>query len=119
MTHELSTSLIDEMLDLLETERSALARGDLTSVTALFERKEKLVQELARLSDGTMPELGRIQAKMSQNQALIDGALRGIRHVSERLTALRKVKHQLDTYSKDGQRRTIEGFLVHKVEKRA
>lgn len=119
MNLEASDALIDEMHDLLEKERAALVRGDLTCVTALFDRKEKLVQMLGDLRGEHVTELHRIQNKIFRNQKLIDGALQGIRHVSARLAALRKVEQQLETYGEDGQRHTIDGYVVHKVEKRA
>lgn len=119
MKFETFETLIDEMDDLLDTELKALTRGDLSRATALVDRKEKLVYELGQLRTEDMNDLPRLHEKMSHNQALLDGALQGIRHVSARLTALSKVQRQLETYGEDGRRHTIEGQVVHKVEKRA
>lgn len=119
MKTETFETLIDEMDDLLDTERKALTRGDLSRATALVDHKEKLVQRLAGLSTEEAGDLPRLHDKIIHNQALLDGALQGMRHVFARLTALSKVQRQLETYGEDGRRHTIEGQVVRKVEKRA
>ena len=112
-------SLFDEIHDLLDRERQALIRGDLATVTALYDQKEILVQLLDSLPQSSVSDLSRVHQKLVHNQNLIDGALQGIQHLSTKLTTLRRVRHQLETYGKDGQRHTVEGHVVHQVEKRA
>ena len=119
MKSETSESLIDEMDDLLDTERNALARGDLARATALVEHKEKLVEQLGHSKLRDSGDLLRLHKKITKNQSLLNAALQGIRHVSARLEALSKVQRKLETYGEDGRRHTIEGQVVRKVEKRA
>jgi flagellar biosynthesis/type III secretory pathway chaperone len=111
-------ALIDELDTLLDTERTALLAGDIDAMGRLLEQKESLIDALNTLAADT-PPLDGLQAKVVRNQALLDGALQGIRRASARMAALRRVRRSLETYDASGQKQTIEGEVVHKVEKRA
>lgn len=112
-------TLIDELDELLESERDALLEGDLERITALLDLKENLIDRLSEIDHKERQPLDGLQTKIKRNQVLLDGALQGIRRASARMAALRRVRKSLETYDQDGQKRTIEGQVVHKVEKRA
>ena len=111
-------ALVDELDTLLEKERTALLSGDIDAIGRLLQRKESLIDGLNALDAEAAP-LGGLQGKVARNQALLDGALQGIRRASARMAALRRVRRSLETYDASGQKQTIEGEVVHKVEKRA
>ncbi|MEO1139471.1 MAG: flagellar protein FlgN [Pseudomonadota bacterium] len=119
MTRKSAQSLIEQLDDLLDIERRALLAGDLDQITRLIEQKEALIDGLSGLdTQSEEPMLG-LQEKLMRNQVLLDGALQGIRRASSRMAAVRHVRRTLETYDEDGRKRTIEGQIVHKVEKRA
>ena len=119
MSHDNAQTLIDRLDDLLELERAALLEGDLEAITTLLENKERLIDALNDLTEAERPEMQVVEAKVLRNQALLDGALQGIRHVAARMAALRRVRRGLETYDAKGSKTTIEGEADYSVEKRA
>jgi len=119
MTSETAQTLIDTLDDLLEEERRALLEGDLDSIGALLTRKEPLIDALNALTPARQPDLTSLQGKVTRNQALLDGALEGIRKVAGRMAAFRKIRKTLETYDQSGRKTTIQGEVEHKVERRA
>ncbi|MCV3269901.1 flagellar protein FlgN [Roseobacter sinensis] len=119
MTNEEFEDVVDALDDLLEAERAALLAGDLDEVGRLLERKEGLIERFATLDDADRDALAGLQTKLKRNQALLDQALEGIRSVSRRLAALRRVRSSLETYDDKGERRSIDIALDGSVEKRA
>lgn len=111
--------IIDALDDLLEREREALLGGDLDSIARLLEEKEALFDRLNALSQDTSPDLSALKGKVQRNQALLDNALKGIRAVAARMSAMRKIRRSLDTYDESGNRTTIEGHKAAQLEKRA
>ncbi|WP_299672777.1 flagellar export chaperone FlgN [uncultured Roseobacter sp.] len=119
MTNEEFEDVIDALDDLLEAERSALLAGDLDEIGRLLERKESLIEQLSALEQADHQPLVDLQVKVQRNQVLLDQALEGIRTVSRRLAALRRVRSSLETYDEKGERRTIDVASDGSVEKRA
>ena len=119
MSHDDAQHLINRLDDLLEQERTALLAGDLEAIATLLENKERLIDALNALTETERPEMGAVEAKVLRNQALLDGALQGIRHVAARMAALRRVRRGLETYDAKGTKTTIEGEADFSVEKRA
>lgn len=119
MTDDSAARIMAALDDLLEAERAALLQGDLDRMPVLLEEKSTLVESLNALDPGDKPAMGRLQDKATRNQVLLDGALQGIRQVAGRIAALRQLRHSFDTYDESGRRRTIEGGVVRRVEKRA
>lgn len=119
MTYDNAAWIMAALDDLLEAERAALLEGDLDRMPALLEEKSTLVEALNALDPGDKPAMGTLKDKVSRNQVLLDGALQGIRQVAGRIAALRQLRHSFDTYDESGRRRTIEGDVVRRVEKRA
>lgn len=119
MTEPTAQDLIDKLDKLLETERAALLAGDLETIGHLLEQKEHLIDRLNMIAPPDQPALAGLHHKVTRNQALLDGALQGIRKVATRMAAMRRIRRSLETYDKAGQRQTIEGEVLHKVEKRA
>ncbi|MGZ2259736.1 flagellar biosynthesis protein FlgN [Roseobacter sp. A03A-229] len=119
MTNEEFEDVIDALDDLLDAERAALLAGDLDEVARLLERKEALIERFATLEDADRAPLADLQVKVKRNQALLDQALEGIRSVSRRLAALRRVRSSLETYDEKGERRKIDMSPDGSVEKRA
>ena len=119
MTDKTPAQIMAALDELLEKERRALLAGDLELIPPLLEEKSALVDALNLLTPGEKPSMDRLRDKVGRNQALLDGALQGIRQVAGRLADLRQLRHSFDTYDEVGQRRTIDGDVVHRVEKRA
>jgi len=119
MSHNEAQALIDHLDDLLEQERTALLEGDLEKIGTLLDAKGQLIDALNTLSREERPEMDAVEAKVLRNQALMDSALKGIRHVAARMAALRRVRRSLETYDAKGTKTTIEGEADYSVEKRA
>ena len=60
-----------------------------------------------------------LEDKLYRNQLLLDGALDGIRAVSDRLIALREVRSALDTYDAQGRKQRVVTQNNPQIEKRA
>jgi len=118
MTADRPQDLINDLDDLLDAERAALLAGDLDRIPLLLDRKEDLIDRLNQI-DEQGASLTVLHSKVLRNQALLDGALQGIRQASARLAEVRRVRRSLETYDEGGHKRTIEGEVLHKVEKRA
>lgn len=119
MTDTTAQDLIEKLDNLLETERMALLAGDLETIGQLLEQKEDLIDRLNLIKPQSQPALAGLHEKVTRNQALLDGALQGIRKVAARIAAMRRIRRSLETYDKSGRRHTIDGEVLHKVEKRA
>jgi len=119
MTHDTAQNIMDQLDGILDSERQALLAGDLDQLSGLLEKKEGLIDALNMLAPTDRDELQHLQEKLGRNQALLDGALQGIRKVAARLSAYRKIRRSMDTYDESGRKRTIPGAVNHKVEKRA
>ena len=119
MTDSDFTAVIGELDDLLDAEKKSLLAGDLEQVGRLLERKESLIDQLSQLEEAELTQLETLNTKVKRNQALLDHALQGIKSVSQRLAALRRVRDSLDTYDESGKRQTIEMNSESTLEKRA
>jgi flagellar biosynthesis/type III secretory pathway chaperone len=118
MTHKRS-EILSSLDRLLEKERSILLSGELGQLQEVLTEKTELIDALRALDAPQPEEVEALREKAQRNQLLFDGALSGIRRVADRLAELRKIQHSFDTYDDAGQRRTIEGTIARKVEKRA
>lgn len=119
MTHDETRAIIDELDKLLEKERAALLSGDLDTIARLLDIKSGLVDKLNALEPDNRPALDQLQDKVIRNQALLDGALQGIRNVATRIAAFRKVRETLETYDENGHKCIVEGEVVRQIERRA
>jgi len=119
MTHDTAQDIIDRMDQLLDEERRALLDGDLEAVGTLMERKGAMIDALNALDPGATNRAQSLKSKAQRNQALLDGALEGMRLVTGRLTALRRIRRTLETYDRSGQKTSVSDVIEHKVEKRA
>lgn len=117
--NDVASSVLSQLDALLDEERSLLLTGDLDGLGALHDRKENLIERLARLESRSDPNLPDIQDKLRRNQALLDGAMAGIRSVARRLATARRVRQSLEFYGEDGERATVEMAAERSVEKRA
>ena len=104
---------------LLEKERTALLSGDLDAIGELAEEKESLAQCLQELGPEGRDSLRGLHDTARRNQALLDGALQGIRLATARLAAYRQLRKSMDTYDPQGRKTAIPGAIAHKVERRA
>lgn len=119
MTDDQTQNLIDRLDDLVERERRALLSGDLPALPQILEQKEQLIDLLNATDLNPRPELEALKTKAIRNQAMLDGALQGIRNVAARMATIRKIRRSLETYDADGRKRVIDGAVDHQVEKRA
>ena len=119
MTIETAQDIISRLDELLELERTALMQGDLDKIPILLEEKECLVEQLNGQAAGESADLQDLQLKVERNQALLDGALQGIRKVASRMAAFRRIRRSLETYDESGRKQTIQGEVERRVEKRA
>jgi len=104
---------------LLARERTALLSGDLHAVGALAQEKEAIAAELEQIGPGALHAAKRLGEAARRNQALLDGALQGIRLATARLSNHRRLRGTMETYDPQGRKTTIAGILAHKVERRA
>lgn len=119
MTHESNQKIIDRLDELLEIERMALLEGNLERIAGLVDEKESLIDALNALDASPQQGLSALQEKVTRNQALLDGALQGIRTVAARMAAFRRIRRSLETYDESGRKQIIQGEIESKVEKRA
>lgn len=119
MEPDTADGIIAALDTLLDKERATLLSGDPDGISALLDEKSGLIDALDALQPEKQPELDRLKDKILRNQALLDGAQQGIRKVADRLAALRRMRHSFDTYDESGRRQTIDGHVVHRIEKRA
>lgn len=107
------------MDDLLERERLALLNGDFASVPDLVTEKEALLERLADTEGLSNHRIDALKVKAHQNQALLDGALRGIQNVANRLATLRRIRGTLETYDESGRKSAVSAEEPSQVERRA
>ncbi|QIE45778.1 flagellar protein FlgN [Pseudohalocynthiibacter aestuariivivens] len=119
MTDNTVQVLIDRLDTLLEKERRALLVGDLDAIGGLLAQKEHLIDALNIAAPDAQHDLRPVQGKVARNQALLDGALQGIRKVATRMAAFRKIRRTLETYDESGRKLILQADVEHKVEKRA
>ena len=119
MTSHDTDDLHARLASLLARERAALLSGDLHAVGALAGEKEALVARLDQLGPEALAAVRGLGETARRNQALLDGALQGIRLVTARLSAYRRLRGTMETYDPQGRKTTIAGVLSHKVERRA
>ena len=119
MTKRNPQSLIDELDTILDQEREALVKGDLSKLSGLLNKKEALFNDLNAISELERETLSHVQGKVSRNQVLLDSAMEGIRAVASRMAELRRVPIGLDVYDQSG-RKTRYGIRSSvSLEKRA
>lgn len=119
MVIETIQPLIDELDDLLESEKKALIQGDVERVGRLMPQKEFLIEKLNAQDELDRKNLVHLQQKVMRNQTLLDSALEGIRAVATRMSELGRVRSGLDTYDEQGRKRRFGMQNSAKVEKRA
>jgi flagellar biosynthesis/type III secretory pathway chaperone len=99
--------LEDMILDLLETERSALLVGGFDSLPRIAPRKEELFRRLEADPSPDPASLRRIAWRIDRNQRILAAAIGGIRNAAARLDILRNVQKNLTTYDRQGQMATV------------
>ncbi|KIN65913.1 FlgN-like protein [Sulfitobacter noctilucae] len=120
MTDKIRKATTDELNDLLDEEREALLQGDLEKLAGLLVPKETLIEALNAEAQTDLPLMQMLDGKVKRNQLLLNGALDGIRTVSQRMARLREVKGALETYGADGKRHNLPaGTTDCSVERRA
>ncbi|MGR3661750.1 MAG: flagellar biosynthesis protein FlgN [Paracoccaceae bacterium] len=119
MTIDSTQPLIDELDDLLDSEKKALVQGDMEQVGRLMSQKEFLIESLNALDDLDRDNLAQLHRKVMRNQTLLDSALEGIRAVATRMSELRRVRSGLETYDEQGRKQRVGIQRAVQVEKRA
>lgn len=116
---ERASEILDELNDLLDSERKALLHGDIDDVGRVLDTKERLLRELTESADVDTAGLGELKDKLSRNQELIESAMKGIQAVAQRFSTIRRVRKSLETYDRSGQKQMIEVSKSGRLEKRA
>ncbi len=116
---ETNTETSVKLNEILDEEREALLRGDLEKLSALLVPKETLIEAMNSIPQADLNAVRILDGKVRRNQALLDGALEGIRSVAHRMARLRDVKGALETYGADGKRHDIPLGPDSSVERRA
>ncbi|MGR3662203.1 MAG: flagellar biosynthesis protein FlgN [Paracoccaceae bacterium] len=111
--------LIDQLDDLLDSEKKALVEGNMERVGRLMSQKEFLIESLNALEDVDRENLTQLHRKVMRNQTLLDSALEGIRAVATRMSELRRVRNGFETYDEQGRKQRVGIQRTTKVEKRA
>ncbi|MEM6303387.1 MAG: flagellar biosynthesis protein FlgN [Pseudomonadota bacterium] len=119
MTVEAKDPGLKALDSLLEKERAALLQGDLDGLADMLAVKEGLIEALNHAANAPRPALKALDAKLRRNQALLDGALEGIREVASRMAQLRRLRNGLETYGSDGRKQNIDVRTDHTLERRA
>ncbi|HEY9038386.1 MAG TPA: flagellar protein FlgN [Roseovarius sp.] len=119
MRNDENQNLMSDLHTLLNLERAALLDGDLEGIAALLQRKEALIDELNTQAPQPREIMSGLQEKVLRNQQLLDGALQGIRQVTARMAAVRRIRRNLETYDSSGRKFEVRGIIDHTVEKRA
>jgi len=112
-------TLINELDEILDQERSALVRGELTLIEDLLSRKESAIAQLNAIDHLERQALNQVQSKVSRNQELLNSAMEGIRSVANRMAELRRVKKGLDVYDRAGRRACYGTMAGRRLEKRS
>ncbi len=113
---KVENSVLDELEDLLERERTFLLAGEIEHLERIMNQKIRLLKKVAASTD--TKALERIGAKARRNASLLGAASKGIKSVVERLAQIRKGPSTLVTYSSDGQRSSL-GASVGSIKHRA
>ncbi|MEO9895921.1 MAG: flagellar biosynthesis protein FlgN [Paracoccaceae bacterium] len=116
--NEIQTT-IDELDLLLDREREALLAGELEVLSGIHDTKTTLIDRLNKLDVEDHDTLVALREKVGRNQDLLNSALEGIRAVSKRLAAVRRVRSKLETYTASGEKTEVETQTDHALEKRA
>ncbi|WP_281968836.1 flagellar protein FlgN [Roseovarius nanhaiticus] len=119
MTRETAEQIRDRMDRLLDQERAALLAGDLEMIGTLMTLKEEVIDALNAIGPEAGNGIKSLHGKVMRNQALLDGALQGIRTVAGRLSTLRRIRRSLETYDRSGRKSSISDVIDHQVERRA
>ncbi len=118
MKNDTAGTAIESLNALLEDERQALLKGDLNALPFLLERKEEILNTLNSVTPSDPDRMKILGKKLRHNQVLLEGAMRGIKMVSERLETLKHLKQSLHTYDQQGQKSEVLVSVIHQVEKR-
>ena len=119
MREESFEAIANELDYLLEAERTALISGDLDRIGRLLHKKETLVERFSSRDTVDKELLASVSGKLKRNQDLLDQALGGIRSVTKRLDALKRVRQSLHTYNSRGEKKSVDLTTRGSVEKRA
>ncbi|NDR57887.1 hypothetical protein [Aliiruegeria sabulilitoris] len=106
------------LLDLLEQEKTLLIEGKIENVAALEPQKIELAEKIEAQGPLDTENLKRLQQKVRRNQELFEASRRGLKTAAARVSEIRRVLTQLDTYTSNGSLRTLQ-FAAPKVERRA
>ena len=107
-----------QILLILEQERSALLRADFEELSAISEKKAIIIEELRSRRDANPDDMQALKTEVLRNEVLFEQSLAGIRAVGDRIAELQRVRENLDTYDRRGQKKTIRNSK-HSFERRA
>ena len=109
---------IGEIELLLDEERAALASPNLEQLAHILQKKEILLERLAR---ERIPNLQAhsLRAKAQHNQALMDSTLAGLRHAAKAISEQIVNRSEISVYTQLGKKRTFHTQAKPALEKKA
>ncbi|MEM7472405.1 MAG: hypothetical protein AAF340_13735 [Pseudomonadota bacterium] len=95
--------IIDLVDDTLEKERDLLLNGAFENFEDFIQSKQAAFEKMSALSErASSKEVARIKDRISENQKLYEAATMGIKAGIERISEIRRVIGNLETYGDDG-----------------
>lgn len=113
------SDLVGDIDALMDEERKILKSGELHRLPNLLERKEALFEKFKDHEGATDSELQALREKSMRNQPLLEGAMKAVRAVGDRMKDLTRVRDSLETYDQRGQRYAVNMTSGSTFEKRA
>lgn len=111
--------LIGQLDALLDREREALTQGNVDALSEIAAEKDTLLDALSKADIREADLLSPVNEKVRRNHVLLEQALNGIRAVSGKLSSIRQVRNDFNTYDKTGQKSQVSNQDPTTVEKRA
>lgn len=90
------------LLHLLETERSAITRGDFGALPQLGADKEDLFAAMSK-SPPSLDMVNRLTTETTRNQRLLEAAMQGMRAAAQTLQTVNEAQKGSMVYGSDGK----------------
>ena len=104
----LARKRIRNILTILTEEREVILNGPLSSLGALTEKREKLLDSLLEVKEALSEvDLAPIRKEASKNQRLLDASMSGVKEAKQMLSDIHHAATTMGTYTNNGKRLEI------------